>query len=306
MDAKGAGIGQDEYDLQYNTEGREPFHWSTKISWKNRDRIMVRGYDVNELAEHASLADMVFLLFQGRLPSLAEERMLTYQMVSFMEHAFSPSVAAARAVAVGRPPVTAAIAAGILTFGTAHGPGWHYASFMTEYMQRGDKEGWALEKTASTLVTEFRAQKKNIPGLHQPQHTNGDPRAEALSRKAEELGVAGRFVKLQKLITAEYERQSGNQLRPNVLGAGGSVLLDLGFDPMAGWAIGVLTRGISCAAHAIEEMTEQSPWRASASNKMVDLLDLALQGPKYYRGPETRRMPSREERLAAEKSSREK
>ena len=29
---------------------REPFHWQTSIAYKVRDRIVVRGYDVNELA----------------------------------------------------------------------------------------------------------------------------------------------------------------------------------------------------------------------------------------------------------------
>lgn len=100
-----------------------------------------------------------------------------------------------------------------------------------------------------------------------------------------ELGVAGEYCDLQNEITKAFREISGRNLRPNVLGAAGPTLLDLGFKSEACWAIGILCRAFSCAAHAIEEMEMQSPWRASSSNPMVDILDLSLQGPKYYRGP---------------------
>src|SRR5207244_3667471 len=112
---------------------------------------------------------------------------------------------------------------------------------------------------AKLLVDEYLAKGKRILGLHQPQHTNGDPRAKGLIDKARELGVAGKFVRLQEHIGNAVEERKKKRIHPNVLGAGGSVLLDLGFDPLSSWAIGVLTRGFSCAAHAIEEMNTQSP-----------------------------------------------
>src|SRR4051812_46256135 len=59
----------DLFDDPYDTHGRKPFHWRTAIAWKSKDRIVCRGYDVQDLAENVSLVDMIFLLFQGRLPS---------------------------------------------------------------------------------------------------------------------------------------------------------------------------------------------------------------------------------------------
>jgi citrate synthase len=296
MNYSNAGLEKSEYDAQYDVGDRVGFHWQTSISWKSLNHIVCRGYDINELAERASFMDMMFLLFQGRLPNLAEERMLSYAMVAFTEHAFSPSVVAARAVASGRPLLTSAVAAGIMTFGEAHGPGWLYSKVMQSYMKRADQEGLSLKELATTLVEDHIREGRKILGLHQPQHVDGDPRAKLLLAKAEELGVAGRYAELQQHVAEEWVAKTGKRIHPNILGAAGSVLLDLGFDPLAAWALGFLSRAFSCAAHAIEEMTEQSAWRASRSNPMVDLLDLALQGPKYYGGPTHRRVPTKDER----------
>lgn len=298
-----AGIPRTEYDFQYNVDGRDAFHWQTAISWKSLNHIVCRGYDTNELAERASFMDMMFLLFQGRLPRIAEERMLSYAMVAFVEHAFSPSVVAARAVASGRPMLTSAVAAGIMTFGTAHGPGWQYSETMQRYMKRAQHEGLGMKELAVILVDDHVREGKKIMGLHQPQHTEGDPRAQLLLAKAKELGVAGSYVKFQEAVGETFQERTGKRIHPNILGSAGSVLLDLGFDPLAAWAIGFLSRAFSCAAHAIEEMTDQSAWRASRANQMVDLLDLALQGPKYYSGSPYRHVPSREERAQTESVS---
>lgn len=108
---------------------------------------------------------------------------------------------------------------------------------------------------------------------------------------------------MQERVAEAFLKRTGKQIHPNMLGAAGSVLLDLGFGPLGSWALGVLARAFSCAAHAIEEMTEQSAWRASRSNPMVDFLDLSLQGPKYYTGAGDRRVPTRDERGRSEEEA---
>jgi citrate synthase len=206
--------------------------------------------------------------------------------------------------ASGRPLLTAAIAAGVLSFGEAHGPGWFYAEMVNRYLDRAKAENLPLQEAARLLVEERRARGKKIYGLNQPQHVDGDPRALHLLRRAKDLGVAGRHIEFQEHIIAEYHRQTGRRLHANVLGAGGAVLLDLGFNSLASWAIGVLCRAFSCAAHAVEEMQTQPAWRASRRGAMVDILDLSLQGPKHYHGPRLRRVPTQEERTRAEREGR--
>jgi hypothetical protein len=41
----------------------------------------------------------------------------------------------------------------------------------------------------------------------------------------------------------------------------------------------------------MEEMTREKAWRASRTTKMINLLDLSIQGPKYYDGPPDRPVP---------------
>jgi citryl-CoA lyase len=274
---------------------REPFHWRTNISYKTVSKIVAKGYDTTELVEKGyGFMDVLFLIFQGRLPKPNEAKMLDYLLGGFCEHAISPSAASARIVASGRPLINAAFAAGIMTFGMAHGPGWSHAEIMTEYLNRAEKEGKTLKEMAEILVKEHLGAKKPIMGIHQPQHVHGDPRAYAVIRKAFELGVAGKYVQFQLEIIKALEKAKGKRMHPNMVGAGDSVLLDLGFSPLAAWCIGVLARGFSCAAHAVEEMERERAWRGSFKTKMADLMSLEVQDPRIsYDGPPDRPVPEK-------------
>ena len=76
----------------------------------------MRGYNLSDLAEEGySFSDAIFVLFQGRIPTQAEEKMLTYEMGSFLEHSMSPSAGSAIAVTAGRPNLPTAVAAGVMT-----------------------------------------------------------------------------------------------------------------------------------------------------------------------------------------------
>jgi citrate synthase len=288
-------MSEDKWGNQYDQTGREPFHWQTEIGYKTADKIVLRGYDTTELAEAGwTFPAVVFLLFQGRLPKKNEEKMLNFFMVEFMEHALSPSTLTARCCASGRPALNAAIAAGIMTFGEAHGPGHLHGIMVHKYMELHDKQGKSLTEVAEILVKDHKG--KIIMGLGQPQHIHGDPRAIRIMKMARELGVAGKFHDLQIEIEKAFERINGKKVWTNVIGGANSVFMDLGFTPLAAWAIGVLCRGFSCAAHAMEEMTREKAWRASRSTKMINLLDLSIQGPKYYDGHPDRPVPKPEDR----------
>ena len=67
----------------------------------------------------------------------------------------------------------------------------------------------------------------------------------------------------------------------------------MGFSPNAAWCIGTLTRGFSCAAHALYTLKKGRAWAASKSEPMVQMLDLSM---IKYVGPEDRPVPTQEER----------
>ena len=100
---------------------KEPFHWRTSIAYKTQPKIVIRGYDLNDLTGNVSIAEMAYLVWRGELPSPAHAQMLDAIMVVIAEHAFSPSSAAARMVASGGVPLHVGVAGGMLTIGDFHG-----------------------------------------------------------------------------------------------------------------------------------------------------------------------------------------
>ena len=66
---------------------REPMiHRKTAISYKTEDKTVMRGYELSELAEEGySFYDAMFVLFQNRIPTENEEKMLKYEMGVFLE-----------------------------------------------------------------------------------------------------------------------------------------------------------------------------------------------------------------------------
>ncbi|MBI4842684.1 MAG: citryl-CoA lyase, partial [candidate division NC10 bacterium] len=102
-------------------KAREPFHWRTSIAYKTQPKIVIRGYDLNDLVGNLDLGEMAYLVSRGELPSEAHGRMRNAIMVCLAEHAFSPSSAAARFVTAGGVPLHVGVAGGMLTIGDLHG-----------------------------------------------------------------------------------------------------------------------------------------------------------------------------------------
>jgi citrate synthase len=280
----------------------------TAISYKTEGKTVLRGYSLSELAEEGyTFCDALFVLFQGRIPTEAEEEMLEYEMGEFLEHSMSPSAAAAICTMGGRPQLPAAIAAGIMTFGTVHGPGAAHGYMLNTYLERGYTEGKSPEEMGKILVDEYMDAGRPVMGLGQPQHIHGDPRAMPTHRKHQGLKVDGVYLQLQLSIEDHAnKRRRGEGKRPlgvNVVGAGNTALADLGFSPTAAWAIGCICRGFSCACHAIENMKKGHAWMASIREKMVQLLDLSMIA---YGGPEDRPVPTQEERQEVARKELEK
>ncbi|MBN1553965.1 MAG: hypothetical protein JXA11_04415, partial [Phycisphaerae bacterium] len=160
----------------------------TSISYKTEEKTVMRGYDLSELAEEGySFCDAMYILFQNRIPTEAEEKMLKYEMGEFLEHSMSPSAASAIGVITGRPNLPCAIAASIMTFGGVHGPGAAHGYMMNKYIARAEREGKTLDEMARILVDEYLDAGMPVMGMGQPQHRDGDPRAEPTHVKQEEL-----------------------------------------------------------------------------------------------------------------------
>src|SRR5919109_1617398 len=90
----------------------------TLITSVEPNRILLRGYPLDELMGRVSFAEAVYLLLTGELPTPAIGKLMDALLVSSVDHgATPPSTLAARNVATSGAPLRASVAAGVLAFG---------------------------------------------------------------------------------------------------------------------------------------------------------------------------------------------
>src|SRR5881394_987700 len=135
----------------------EPF-WKTSLSAVEPNKILIRGYRVQDLMQHCSFGDIIYLTFKGELPAGNEGRMIEMIVVSSTDHSFlAPSIDATRFVASGGVPLQASVAAGIISLGDHHGGAIEQCARL---LQDSVKAG----TPASEIVGDFRATRQRIPG----------------------------------------------------------------------------------------------------------------------------------------------
>jgi len=278
---------------------REPlFRRKTAISYKTEEKTVMRGYNLSDLAEEGySFCDALFVLFQNRIPTEKEEKMLKYEMGVFLEHSMSPSAVGAIGVSAGRPNLPCTVAAAITTFGGVHGPGAAHGYMLNKYIKRARAEEKSLDEMAKILVDEYLDAKTPVMGMGQPQHIDSDPRAEPIHVKQEELELDGVYLEFQRAIEKHFharrKKEGKSYVGVNVVGSGNTALMEIGFSPNAAWCLGSVCRGFSCAAHALYNMKKGRAWGASRNEPMVQMIDLSM---IKYVGPEDREVPSQEKR----------
>jgi len=287
---------------------REPeIKRKTALSYKTEKKTVLRGYDLSDLAEEGySFCDALFVLFQDRLPTTNEEKMLKYEMGVFLEHSMSPSAVAAIGVSAGRPNLPCAVAASITTFGGVHGPGAAHGYMLNKYIERARREGKSLDEMAKILVDEYLDAKKPVMGMGQPQHIDSDPRAEPIHVKQEELALDGVYLEFQRAVEKHFharrKKEGRSYVGVNVVGSGNTALSEIGFSPNAAWCLGSVCRGFSCAAHALYNMKKGRAWGASRNEPMVQMIDLSM---IKYIGPEDRTVPKQAQRQAYARKQKE-
>ncbi len=283
---------------------KEPFHWQSAISYKTREKIIIRGYDVNELTGNITFAEILHLVWKGELPEKNAAKMIDALLVCFAEHAFSPSSASGRMVMSGSGYIMPGLAGGILSIGYTHVDAHEAAQTWITAVELMKQKGWTYDQTADYLAKGIRSKEKDdafvrlfgertvIPGWHHPQHIR-DLRSPRLIELAEKFGVAGDHVKIVIALENATEQYWGRKMYMNVAGAISSILVDMGFLPDECLAFCAIARSVSITAHCIEEKTREKGWRASTTATITQPLDLALQKPDYYDGPPDRHLPKK-------------
>jgi citryl-CoA lyase len=253
--------------------------WQTELTDIGPNRIAPRGRAIEDLMGNARFADVIFLLFTGREPSESESRFVDAILTSSIDHGVSPpSTNATRTVAACRSPLSACVAAGVLTIGDVHGGAIEKCMrTLMAAVEEAQSSGRAASEVAAETVGRAKEEKRRLQGFGHRLHTE-DPRAVRLFALARELGVAGPHIGMADAFVAAFAELGSKPLPINVDGAIGACLADLGFPPEMGNAFFIISRVPGLVAHAVEEMRRERPMR------QVDPKEAEYVGPKSSEG----------------------
>jgi citrate synthase len=260
-------------------------HRSTAISTSNETTILVRGRDLaQDLIGRIGFTEHFWLLLTGALPTAAQRRILDATLVAIAEHGLVPSVQAGRMTLAAAPEaLQGAVAAGILgcgsvVLGSSEAAG-HFFTAIAARIEAGDAHA------AKTVVLEYRAGRRSIPGYGHPLHKGFDPRAQRLFDVAGEVGSVGPHIEIARQVERQLPDLLGMPLALNVSGAIPAVLLDAGYPLAALKGVPILARTAGLVAHLLEEQLR--PIGFSMSHAAAAAIDYDGDAPPEFR-------PSRE------------
>jgi citrate synthase len=259
--------------------------WRTGLTWVGPNKILVRGFPVDEIMGRVSFAEAVYLLLTGELPTPAIGKLMDALLVAPIDHgATPPSTLAARTVATSGAPLRACVAAGVLGFGKFHGGDIEGAMRALEYGVSLVRQGSGYDTAAERVVQEHRERHEHVPGFGHRLHTH-DPRAGRLFQMALELDLDGPHLLMSRAIerTLNRGRPADETIPVNVDGAIAAICCDIGLPPELGHALFIIARVPGLIAQAYEEMTRERPMRA------IDASGPHYDGPAERRLPETRK-----------------
>jgi citrate synthase len=236
--------------------------WKTAITKVEPNKLLLRGYRIDELIGNISFSQAVFLAINGELPSEKQAKMIDAMLVSSVDHGVTPpSCLSARTIASAGAPLNAALAGGILAISKHHGGAIEDCMKMIQGAVRRKRDTNETEgEIAAILIKEHKGRNKRLPGFGHRIHTR-DPRTIKLFQIASDLGIAGEHVGMAKAIEDAMEQESGKKLPINVDGAIAALLCEMNFPPDLANAFFMLARLPGLIAHVYEEQTRMKPMR---------------------------------------------
>jgi len=258
--------------------------WRTALTSIEPNKILLRGYPLDEVMGRLTFGETIYLLLMGECPTPGIGRLMEAMLVSFIDHgATPPSTLAARNTATTGAPLRSCVAAGILGFGRYHGG--DIESCM-QFLDAGVdlvRGGASYSSAAEEIVERWKETGDALPGFGHRYHTR-DPRAARLFQMALDLEVEGthiQMIRAVEMLQHTRHRPDDPPLPINIDGAIAAVCSDLGMPPTVANALFIISRVPGIAAQAQEERDRQQPMR------QIDPKD------HIYDGPSERRLPAR-------------
>jgi citrate synthase len=259
--------------------------WLTSITQIEPNRVLLRGYPVDELMGRVGFGEAIHVLLTGELPSPSIGLLVEAMLVSFIDHgATPPSTLSARNAASTGASLRGCVAAGILGFGRHHGGDTLACRARLDEGLALMRDGQPAHEAARAIVARMiAADDIPPPGFGHRYHTK-DPRAARLLQMAHELEVDGVYTQLLRAIEhllGSHPDLEGRSLPINVDGAIAAICGDVGFPPEVADALLLISRVPGLAAHALEEQRREPPMRPINPTA------------HSYDGPAERQLPAR-------------
>jgi len=260
--------------------------WRTALTCIEPNKILVRGYPLDEIMGRLTFGEAIYLLLVGEIPSPGMGRVMEALLVSFIDHgATPPSTLAARNTATTGAPLRACVAAGVLGFGRYHGGDIESCMAFLDAGLELVRRGALYRDAAAEIVDRWSETGDALPGFGHRFHSR-DPRAARLFQMALELEVEGTHIQMLRAVEMLLHARHQPDTPPlpiNIDGAIAAVCSDLGMPPTVANALFIISRVPGIAAHAQEERDRQRPMR------QIDPKDHIYDGPSERRLPERRK-----------------
>ena len=259
--------------------------WRTALTCIEPNKILVRGYPLDEMMGRLTFGEAIYLLLMGEVPSPAIGSLMEAMLVSFIDHgATPPSTLAARNTATTGAPLRACVAAGVLGFGRFHGGDIEACMLFLDTGLELVRKGSSYAAAAEEIVSGCLKSGEGLPGFGHRFHTR-DPRAARLFQMALELEVEGEHIQMIRAVelALSVRPHTGMPLPVNIDGAIAAVCGDLGIPPLVANALFIISRVPGIAAQAREEFERYRPMR------QIDPKDHLYDGPSQRRLPERRK-----------------
>jgi citrate synthase len=258
--------------------------WRTALTSIEPNKILVRGYPLDEIMGRLTFGEAIYLLLLGECPTPGIGRLMEALLVSFIDHgATPPSTLAARNTATTGAPLRACVAAGVLGFGRYHGGDIESCMQFLDAGLELVRKGASYRDAAAEIVDRWKQTGEALPGFGHRFHTR-DPRAARLFQMALELEVEGTHIQMIRAVEMLLHTRDvvdEHTITINIDGAIAAVCSDIGMPPSIANALFIISRVPGITAQAQEERDREQPMRKIDPNDYV------------YDGPSERRLPER-------------